>query len=104
MRRPAMRLISADFPTLGLPTIAIKPAMRLTCRRWRGAEREKLGSDESEVCYVRPGRRSMKEEEQVTVTEIEVRVVGAHTHSFELKSVSLEQTEKQLQRQPTAKV
>jgi glycosyltransferase involved in cell wall biosynthesis len=46
----------------------------------------------------------MKEEEQITVTEIEVRVVGAHTHSFELKSVSLQQTEEQLQRQPTPKV
>ena len=46
----------------------------------------------------------MREEEQITVTEIEVRVVGAHAHSFELKSVSLEQTERQLHQQPTPKV
>lgn len=39
----------------------------------------------------------MKQEEQTTLTEIEVRIVGAQTRSFELKSVSLEQTERQLQ-------
>src|SRR5882724_2099157 len=46
----------------------------------------------------------MREDEQITLTEIEVRIVGAHTHSFQLKSVSLEQSERQLHRQQTPKV
>ena len=44
------------------------------------------------------------EQEDGTITEIEVRVVGEETHSFELKSVSLEQAEEELHGRRTPNV
>lgn len=46
----------------------------------------------------------MKTEEQVTVTEIEVREVGAEANRFELKAVLLEEAQEEIQLRPTPKV
>lgn len=46
----------------------------------------------------------MKTEEQVTVTEIEVREVGAEANRFQLKAVLLEEAQEQIQLRPTPKV
>src|SRR3984957_18666397 len=41
MRRPTIRLKSADFPTFGRPTMAIKPDMTTVCGSGAGDERGK---------------------------------------------------------------
>jgi glycosyltransferase involved in cell wall biosynthesis len=51
-----------------------------------------------------PGVLMKHEAEQVSVTEIEVREVGAEANRFELKAVFLEEVREEIQHQPAPKV
>ena len=112
MRRPAMRLKSADFPTFGLPTIAINPAIprqwssaRPLCN-WPKLRNDKDQPENSPRCAIVPRMEGSKkvEEGPVSITAIEVREIGADANRFELKSVVVEETILEFRERPAQKV